>query len=359
MLKKCFFLLIVCFEICIVQAQTFISAVDNKIQYEGRIGHNADSVASLSWPGSSVLITFEGTEVKALLKDEKGRNNYNVIIDHKKITKIELDTAKKFYTLARSLSAGKHTIELFKRTEAVWGTTHFYGFSISGAATLFAPIEKKLKMEFFGNSITCGYAVEDSTGDSGDATFENNYLSYASITARHFNASNHNTAVSGIGIMVSWFPFTMPDVFDKLNASTRDTYWDFTSYVPDIVVINLFQNDSWIVKLPNHPEFKRVFGDKAPDSNFIINAYKNFTYGIRQKYPQAKIICALGAMDITRPGSPWPDYVTNAVAQLNDKNVFTYFFPVCNSKGHPRIKHQQEMADQLIRFIEKNNLAVK
>jgi hypothetical protein len=352
-------LLFVSLQSSILQAQRFISAANKNIQYEGRVGHTPDSVASLSWPGSSVLIRFKGTGLKVLLKDERGRNTYNVILDGKKITKLELDTAKRFYTLASSLSNSKHSIELFKRTEAVWGTTLFYGYSIPENAVLFPPEEKKLKMEFFGNSITCGYAVEDSTGDSGDAKFENNYLSYASITARHFNAANHNTAVSGIGIMVSWFPFTMPDVFDKLNANTRDTYWDFTLYTPDIVVINLFQNDSWLVKLPNHAEFKRVFGSTAPDSNFIVNAYKNFTYGIRQKYPNAKIICALGAMDITKQGSPWPGYVTKTVEALNDKNIYTYFFPVCNSKGHPRIKHQQEMADQLIQFIEKNKLFSK
>ena len=348
-----------CSYVSIAQSPVFISSVNSKIRYEGRIGHTPDSAAVLSWPGSSILVHFKGTAIQALLKDEKGRNSYNVIIDGKQVSKLMLDTAKKYYSLAASLPEGEHTLELFKRTESSWGNTHFYGLAIDGSGDLLEPAEKKLKMEFFGNSITCGYAIEDSTGDSGDAKFENNYLSYASLTARHFNAANHNTAVSGIGIMVSWFPFTMPDVFDKLNANTRDVYWDFASYTPDIVVINLFQNDSWIVKMPNNAEFKRVFGSTAPDSVFIINAYKNFAYGIRQKYPNAKIICALGAMDITREGSPWPGYVKQAVAALNDAKMYTYFFPRCDSKGHPRIKHQQEMADQLIRFIETNHLFAK
>jgi hypothetical protein len=355
-----FVISICCSHFILAQSPVFISSGNDKIQYEGRIGRTADSAAVLSWPGSSILIRFEGTEVKALLKDDRGKNVYNVIIDHKLISKLELDTAKKYYSLASSLSKGIHTLELFKRTEAVWGNTNFYGFTITGNEKLFQAVEKKLKMEFYGNSITCGYGIEDTTGgDSGASKYENNYLSYASVTARHFNAANHVIAVSGIGLMVSWFNFTMPDVYDKLNANTRDTYWDFKSYTPDIVVINLFQNDSWLVKMPDNAEFKRVFGTKAPDSIFIVNAYKNFVYGIRKTYPDAKIICALGAMDITRKGSPWPGYVKQAVALLNDKKMFTYFFPVCSSHGHPRVKHQQEMADQLINFIETNNLTSK
>ena len=359
MLKYFFVLFLGFSQSVLAQTPVFISSNNHKIQYEGRIGRTADSAADLSWPGSSVLIRFEGTEIKALLKDETGKNTFNVIIDQKNISKLELDTAKKYYTLASSLPKGIHTIELFKRTESRWGSAFFYGFSIAGNAKLFQPLEKKLKMEFFGNSITCGYAIEDSTGDSGDAKFENNYLSYASLTARHFNAANHNTAVSGIGIMVSWFSFIMPGVWDKLNTGNRNIYWNFSSYQPDIVVINLFQNDSWIVTQPNNPEFKRVFGTTAPDSVFIINSYKKFVNGIRKKYPHAKIICALGAMDITRKNSPWPGYVKQAVAEMDDKKMFTYFFPQCNSTGHPRIKHQQEMADQLINFIEKNNLFAK
>ena len=347
------------FHFTIAQSRVFISSVNPNIQYEGRIGHTPDSIAVLSWPGSSVTLRFEGTEIKALLKDQTGKNTYNVIVDDQQVSKLLVYSSKKYYTLATSLAKGVHKVELFKRTESKWGNTDLYGFMFDGFTNLLPPIEKNVKMEFFGNSITCGYAIEDSTGDSGDAKFENNYLSYASLTARHFNAANHNTAVSGIGIMVSWFPFTMPDVFDKLNANTRDTYWDFSSYTPDIVVINLFQNDSWIVTQPNNPEFKRIFGTKAPDSTFIINAYKNFVYGIRKTYPNATIICALGAMDITRTGSPWPGYVKKAVTELNDSKMFTYFFPVCSSKGHPRIKHQQEMADQLIHFIETNHLTSK
>ena len=71
----------------------------------------------------------------------------------------------------------KHTIEIFKRTEWDRGKTSFYGFQIKGNPKLLHKSEPpKRKMEFYGNSITAGYAVEDTSGkDSPDSTFTNNY----------------------------------------------------------------------------------------------------------------------------------------------------------------------------------------
>ena len=190
-----------------------------------------------------------------------------------------------------------------------------------------SPPAPKRKIEFYGNSITCGYAMEDSSGrDSWFGYFENNYLSYAAITARHFNAQYSCISKSGIGIMVSWFPLIMSEMYDRLDPTDSTSKWDFTKYTPDIVVINLFQNDSWIVNMPNNEQFKYRFGTKAPDKDFIIKSYKDFVASIRNKYPEAYIICTLGNMDATKEGSPWPGYVQKAVDQLKDSKIYTHFF---------------------------------
>jgi hypothetical protein len=119
-------------------------------------------------------------------------------------------------------------------------------------------------------------------------------------------------------------------------------------------VINLFQNDSWIIKLPDNAQFKQRFGNKAPSEDNIIKAYKDFVKTIRNKYPKAQIICALGNMDATKEGSPWPGYVEKAVAQLEDKNIYTHFFPYKNTPGHPSVREQQTMAGNLIAFIDQH-----
>ena len=337
-------------------AQTVvIRSHDPHIKFMGRTAM-LDEAAVLAWPGASASINFFGSGLKVTLKDERGDNYYNVILDGKVINVLHPDSLKKEYVLATGLPATNHTLELFKRTEWTMGKTLLYEFALDkGSATLAPPPVSKRKMEFFGNSITCGYADIDSTGkDRGTSAYENAYLSYATITAHHFNAEFNITARSGIGILVSWFPQIMPEMYDKLDPTDSESKWDFTKYNPDIVVINLFQNDSWIVKQPENEQFKARFLSKAPNEEQIIKAYRDFLKTIRSKYPKAKIICALGSMDATQTGSPWPGYIERSVAQTGDKNILTHFFPYKNTPGHPNVKEQEAMADDLIAFIEQN-----
>jgi len=337
------------------QAQNFVKATDPHIQYSGRIAMT-DTTAGLSWSASSITINFRGPGISVVLKDERSDNNYKVIIDGKVISVLHPDVSKKTYTLVNDLKPGKHTLELFKRTEWSMGKTWFYGFELGDKSEILPPPPaKKRKIEFFGNSISCGYADEDTTGkDRGTSPYENGYLSYASITARHFNAELHNTSKSGIGITVSWFPMVMPEMYDRLDATDPNSKWDFSKYTPDLVVINLFQNDCWLVTMPNNEQFKARFGTTPPTPEFIINAYQRFVKTIRGKYPNAKILCILGSMDATKPGSPWPGYIQKAVDGLNDKQIYTHFIPYKNTNGHPSLKEQQVMANDLIGFIEKN-----
>lgn len=334
---------------------TIIKSTDPHIHYMGRVA-NTDSAAILSWAGNSATINFNGTGVKALLKDERGDNYMKVIVDGNVLPDIKLDSARHLYTLVDKLPQGRHNLQLYKRGEWAFGKIWLYQFELADNGTIAdAPATQKHKIEFFGNSITCGYADLDTAGkDRGSSPFEDNYISYAAITARHFNAEYSCIAKSGIGVLVSWFPLIMPEMYDRLDATDPNSKWDFTKYTPDVVVINLFQNDSWIVKLPDNPEFKHRFGTTPPTPGQIISAYYNMVKNIRGKYPKAQIICALGSMDATRDGSPWPGYITSAVKQLNDKKVKAHFFSYKNTNGHPNKAEQQAMADDLISYIEKN-----
>lgn len=356
-MKKTFFLALVL--LCSIQG---ISLAQNKlvsfnspnIYYEGRVEFRKDA-ALLYWSGTSISISFKGTAISAILQDADTANYYNVIVDDKVVSKIHLGLDKRTFVLASGLSNGKHKLQLFKRTEWDKGTTMFYGFEVPQDTKLLpVPVAPKRKIEFYGNSITCGYAIEDEKTDSGIGYYENNYLTYAALTARHFNAQYSCISKSGIGIMLSWFPLIMPEIYDRINPQDSTSKWDFSRYTPDVVVVNLFQNDSWLVNKPEHAEFKHRFGTTKPSEEFIVNSYKNFITKIRAKYPKANIICALGSMDATKEGSPWPGYVDKAVAQLKDAKIKTHFFPFQNKYGHPRVDVQKAMADDLIQYIEKN-----
>lgn len=334
--------------------QDTLSFKDKHISYEGRILFTNDA-ATLMWPGTSFTVNFTGTGISGIFKDQDTSNYYNIIIDKDSIRTIQFDTVKNVVPLAEGLPYGKHSLQVFKRTEWDKGKTWFYGF-VGNANTRLLQADKlpRRKIEFFGNSITCGYAIYDSAKDFPYGYYENNYDTYAAITARHFKAQYHCTAKSGIGIMVSWFPLIMPEMYDRFDPTDSSSKWDFSKYTPDLVVINLFQNDSWIVKMPDNQQFKKRFGNKAPDESQIVEAYKNFVHRIRSTYPKAQIICMLGNMDITKKGSPWPGYVRKAVDELHDKKIFTYFAPYKDTYGHPKVKEQMAMAKGLIKFIDEH-----
>ena len=334
----------------------FVAANNDNLEYMGRIGRT-DSTAEIYWSGSSVSIEFSGTDVSALMKDEKGNNYFNIIIDGDSIVLMHPDSLKKLYPLASNLPAGKHIVQLFKRTEWTQGKTSFYGFQLNTGAKLLKIAHKNKMIEFYGNSITAGYAVEDYSGkDRPDSIYTNNYNSYAAMTARHFNANYSCIARSGIGITISWFPQIMKEMYYRLNPADSTSIWDFKKAVPAIVVVNLFQNDSWLVERPQFEQFKKRFGTTKPTKTFIINEYRNFVKSLREKYPDTAIICMLGSMDITRQPTKWPQYVTEAIKPLQDKNIYTLFLPYKNSPGHPKVEEQKTMADSLISFIDKNNL---
>jgi len=334
-------------------AQTEVNYQDSHVHYMGRIGYK-DSAAVLTWSASSAVINFKGTGAKATLKDESGLDIITVIVDDKVVNTIQPTTAKADYMLARGLPAGPHKLELFKRTEYDMGRLLFYKFILEGDGQLLSPPSYQHRIEFYGNSITCGYAIEDlEKKDRGTYEFENGYKSYANITARHFNADLSVIAKSGIGLTVSWFNYIMPDIYDLTDAREPKSNWDFRKYTPEVVVVNLFQNDSWIVTHQDNEQFIARFGAKAPEPDFIIKAYQDFIGKLRNKYPGAKIICALGSMDATKKGSAWPGYIKKAVTNMQDKDISTYIFPYKNTPGHPSAQEQQDMADQLINFIQK------
>jgi len=352
-MKKLLLLLFICSGYQTI-AQTVIKNDDPHIHYMGRT-YQKDGATILSWPGTSVSINFNGTGVNVTLGDENGQNYYNVIIDGNADRSFRTKIGKNNYTLAEGLPAGNHTLQLFKRTEWVMGRSWFFNFELTGGGKILpAPETKKRKIEFYGNSITCGYAVEDLSGqDRGTSPYENNYLSYAAITARNYNAEYSCIARSGIGLMISHYHQIMPEMFHLTDGADPDSEWDFSKFTPDVVVINLFQNDAGLVMRPDLPEYKVRFGDTPPTPEKIISAYQDFVKQLRAKYPQATIIGVLGSMDAVREGLPWAGYIKKAVAGLNDKKVFAYIFKYKNTPGHPNVAQQQDMANELIKFIDQ------
>ncbi|QJR82378.1 SGNH/GDSL hydrolase family protein [Alteromonas pelagimontana] len=331
-----------------------VPADNPAFQYVGRIDFTDPKAPLLSWPGSQVKTTFTGSSVSVILDDDSGNNYYNIILDGNSDAPYVINAlqGKHVYWISSALADTSHTIEIYKRTEGEEGATRFLGLDIPDSATVKAPpAAPKRKIEIYGDSITSGMGNEGIFNGRDDLPSQkNHYLSYGAIAARELNAQLHTISQSGIGVLVSWFGFTMSDFYDQLIAvGNNDTQWNFDSWTPDVVVVNLFQND------------RALFLDKqrlnpTPSDKDFINAYADFIKTLRGQYPEAKILCALGSMDASAQESKWPEIIRQAVAkqqQAGDKDIDTLIFPFTGYTQHPRVMHHQQNAALLAAKIRE------
>ncbi|MEQ9300127.1 MAG: GDSL-type esterase/lipase family protein [Cyclobacteriaceae bacterium] len=332
-----------------------IDPTSNLIKYHGRINWADSLQPEFYWPGSGLSINYQGGELYADYYDANGEVYLNIIYDQDSLRYLKLESGENKILLADFEDKEVHRIDVLKRNEwMVTGPLNFKGLTLADGKLLAPPQSSGKVIEFFGNSITAGFAIEDLTGgDRWDSIYTNNYYTYAANTARHFNADYYATVQSGVGITVSWNPEIMPEIYNLLNPKDSTSLWDFSKVQPDVVVINLGQNDSWLLNMPEFEQFIIRFGENAPTIPEWQAAYRSFIQSIRDVYPSAHIVCAIGSMDASADDSPWPGYIQESVNELADGNMSTIVFPFMETNGHPRVAHNRKMAAQLITHLEE------
>jgi len=329
------------------QRNSFYAADNNFIQYTGRIDFTNAKLPRFWQPGVYITAKFKGTGCYVIINDEilwgKNHNYLEVVIDGKAKrlqTKAKSDTIQ----AAENLPYGEHTIIICKNTEANIGYLEFVGITCQ---QLIKPAAKPArKIEFIGNSITCGAGSDLSEIPCGKGVWQdqhNAYLSYGPITARALNAQYHLSAVSGIGLMRSCcnMNITMPQVFDKISMRNDTINWNFKNFQPDVVTVCLGQNDG------------------IQDSSIFCDNYISFLKTLRDHYPKTMIICLSSPMADARLAAFMKSILSAVISKMNkegDKKVNGYFFSKqfhngCD--GHPDLAEHQLIARELTAFIKK------
>lgn len=341
------------------------------ISYMGRVDKSNPNFVSFAYPGVSIFAKFRGKSITARFKDlaeQEMHNTFYCIIDNGEPQKIVLNEGQYEYTLATRLKDTTHTVELVKLTESFVGEVNFCGFTVgdnSSDAFLIKPKElPTLKMEFVGNSLTCGYGNELSSmiPKVGFSPLnENNYLAYGAVTARELNAQYVCTAYSGKGICRNYegdTENTIPQFYGKTIATKADSKWDHNEYIPDILVLNLGTNDF----LAESTTKVRV------DSIQFIAEYTAFIQRMRGYYPNAEIICAVGPALIDNmefyPNqlTRYSQCVLTAIKNAGGEENHIYYFETKPQEGpfgedyHPTIATHKRMANELVSFIIENKL---
>ena len=371
-MKKLFFTLVLALSAITASAivtvpirGTVISPADPHIQYAGRISFANPERPTWNFPGIQIMAAFEGTSLRMMAKPQSGY--FMAQIDQAEPFKVAFRGERdSVVTLATALPEGRHLVRLMYVIEGYEFFPEFWGFVLDkGCRLVEAPPFPDRKIEFIGNSITCGYGNEGlDKFEHFDYATENHYYSYASIAARNLEAQHWVVARSGIGAYRNYDgPKTgnpescMPVQYEytgyawkpelRQETSFLSDKWDFSRYQPDVVCINLGTND---LSTNNY------------DLNLLKQGYKKLLKMGRQHNPKAKIVFLTGSMlynQELQEACQLLDEVTAEAQAAGDKEVYRFDIPHIDGEvflgndWHPNIYQDEKMANELTAYLRK------
>ena len=366
--------------------KTSIEKIQDSLTYHGRTLIDSKGRLHLNWTCAGISFMYTGSYLIAEIEAEPGieqdfRNDnpfkqeivqretwpyLAVFVDDSEdpVQRIEISNRTGSYTLFVTNQPGWHKITIRKLTENPKGKTAICSLAIDGEIKPVQSDDHRLRLEFIGDSITCGFGNATHIRDRAFyADEEDGWMSHAAIAGRILNAETSLISYSGIAIM-PWgnMPGPMPPAMKELypytdrlaeeltGQTTELTAWDFESHKPDVIILNLGTNDATVIEV-------KELGRSGME--VFEAAYYEFLQLLREKNgPDPWIICSLGTMDyflyenICRAAKQF-------ASDYSDKKVkcFKYskirFMDGIGASGHPNIKTHQRMGEEIAAFIRE------
>ena len=281
------------FEFCMTGKKAVATILSDpqkqKKSERGVIGIYVTEIKNASeYKGSSFWENFPAEEPKRLLLDSQEKE---YVIFESPVKKTVIIKVLKLSECAFGY-AGLKKLDLVGTLRQAQGPRGL----VEGRTKNHAP-----RIEFIGDSITCGYGLEGIWGkDTFKTIQERPDKAYAFLTAKALSAEFQLCSWSGIGIISNYvdpetvflpetrwlmpacWPYT--DKSGQLRLKIEPEIWDESRFSPDIVVINLGTNDiSWV----RGKEERRLA---------YVAGLRQLMEAVHRRSPNAKICCCLGIM---------------------------------------------------------------
>lgn len=340
-------------------------AIAAHMKLQGRTMRDEDEITWLVQSGSAAEFHVTGTKaVLTLAGDgtaqakENHKPRYAVYVDDELLTDALMRTKQLEIPLFESSQPRTATVKVIQLSESGYGAVGIKHVTVTSIYQ--EPVQpvapKGLRIEFIGDSITCGYGVETKSEKDFFTTGTENFTkTYAYLTARMLNADYSAVCYSGYGIVSGWTgdgqkkaDSVLPKYYNLIGILPKyKKQWDFAHAAKnDVVVINLGTND-----------YSYVSQSFSSRSKEFIQGYTEFLKQVRQKNPDAYIFCTMGTMG----GESVYGLIEQAVGEYStatgDTRIKSYASPVQTQEDgygadyHPSVKTQQESAQLLTEEI--------
>jgi len=253
----------------------FMPADSAHFLYTGRVAKEGSQVR-WEWPGVKVGVGLNcppaGVKLQVHidvptwrpsplvpLSPSQERSRYTVLVNGTEVASINTDFGTSAYSISLPAAAsGERFIEIFKKVErmsivvsTIWldpvrpqPATIFNGITIPEACSPVPPPQRPTRrLEFIGDSITCGFGnLAHTLADKAMCNVENKWpafenfgLSFANLCAEAFKAEHHTQCISGIGVtrnaatLEQTTPYNFSHYVHRTLSSLPDPEWNYTS----------------------------------------------------------------------------------------------------------------------------------
>lgn len=344
-----------------------IKLSDDKVKIMGRFEWK-DNMLYLCYSGAYIEFLFSGS--KLLLRmlsefaGEREKCMMAVFINGSSQSVFPLKDGIHDYQIFDFPETRTVTVKVMKITEAQYASSAISALITNDAACIEPTGYLDRRIEFIGDSITCGYGNEGTQDGEFSTADENASKSYAVLAAQSLQADFTLVSFSGTGIISRYVepktmePLTdvlMPEIYPYCDwyLAQRKSWkpagkWDFDRFQAEIVVINLGTNDASYIR--DDPEKKRLF----------IIKYAEFIHLVRRNHKKAQIICTIGVLE-NRLNGAVKKSVEYYKTKTGDKKVVFFMEEMqCKEDGygtamHPSVRTHEKMAWRLTRFVLDNN----
>lgn len=273
-----------------------------------------------------------------------------VTVDGTTVKNISVPQGTSDVLIAKELEAGDHSVEIVTET-GISATMVVNKVAFTGKL-LEKTADTDTYIEFIGDSITAGYGLSEAEGDHHDAT-----LSYAYRTAKLLGSDYAIFAKSGMGIAYASGGVNIFENRYKYQSYVRNTTDLYApERTPDLVVINLAQNDNWQWYDKGGNKQSDTYNDEDFDVKFgnMIDTVTGL-YG-----KDVKILFVYGCMEsssFTPLATERSKYlIENVYTEAEGYNI-TYTTLTTDRGGldnHPTSYGASVQADQLATYIYAN-----